>query len=403
MPATNAATKDTSIPVYAPEPIPSLRRRAGSRELSYRRLYATVAPLHEVMIRRSGSRAGLAPRPGGCTIGNIPIDRRPSQPKRGIESSGPSGPGPREPSAAQNGTVIQICKQCGAVYRAETTQCTVCRALFSPEEHRQGVGSRGVGRTEGSLAMAPDWRSEVSFRLQEYRKRQRRLRHEPAQPKLTFGEEANVDAGPTVARPAASVSVAPAVQPMPRRVHRVERVEIDLLQPSLDFSGAPALPSARGASDWHVSLVSPMASLRERRLAALLDAALILFAYGSFLALFSALGGRFSGSRLDVAVLLATLGLFYGQYFALFTLFGGATPGMLWRGLRLATFDGGDPQMRDLAWRSFGYLISACTLMLGFLWALWDEERLCWHDRISHTHLTSDRRETVGPRASPGD
>ena len=144
-----------------------------------------------------------------------------------------------------------------------------------------------------------------------------------------------------------------------------------------------------------------MASLRERRLAALLDAALILFAYGSFLALFSALGGRFSASRLDVAVLLTTLGLFYGQYFALFTLFGGATPGMLWRGLRLATFNGGDPQMRDLAWRSFGYLISAGTLMLGFLWALWDEERLCWHDRISHTHLTWTAEKPLAPEPLP--
>ena len=75
-------------------------------------------------------------------------------------------------------------------------------------------------------------------------------------------------------------------------------------------------------------------------MAGVLDAALILFAYGSFLVLFSVLGGRLEASKLDVAVLVATLGLFYAQYFALFTLFGGATPGMMWRGLRLATFDG---------------------------------------------------------------
>ena len=248
-------------------------------------------------------------------------------------------------------------------------------------------------RTDGSLAMAPDWRSEVSLRLQEYRKRQRRLRQGPAQPELTFGEDTDVavDSEQTAAaRPAAYVAVALPIQPvhqMPRRIHRVERVEIDLLQPSLDFSGAAA-PAVGGPSDWHVSLVSPMASLHERRLAALLDGALILFAYGSFLSLFSALGGRFVISKLDAAILLATLALFYGQYFALFTFFGGATPGMLWRELRVATFDGREPQLRDLAWRSFGYLVSAGTLMLGFLWALWDEDHLCWHDRISHTHLT---------------
>ena len=123
-------------------------------------------------------------------------------------------------------------------------------------------------------------------------------------------------------------------------------------------------------------------------MAALLDAGLILLAYGGFLSLFSALGGRLMASKLDAAVLMATLALFYGQYFALFTLLGGATPGMMWRGLRLATFDGGEPHLRHLAGRSFGYLVSAATLMLGFLWALWDEDHLCWHDRISHTHLT---------------
>jgi hypothetical protein len=41
-----------------------------------------------------------------------------------------------------------------------------------------------------------------------------------------------------------------------------------------------------------------------------------------------------------------------------------------------------------MLWRSFGYLISAGTFMLGYLWALWDEDHLCWQDRISQTYLT---------------
>ena len=41
-----------------------------------------------------------------------------------------------------------------------------------------------------------------------------------------------------------------------------------------------------------------------------------------------------------------------------------------------------------MAWRSFGYLISAGTCFLGFFWALWDEEHLTWQDRISQTYLT---------------
>lgn len=303
--------------------------------------------------------------------------------------------GSREPSAAQNGTVIQTCRHCGAAHGAESTSCYVCHALLSPDDRSDRVRSNGVMRTDGALAVAPDWRSEVTFRLQEYRKRQRRLREGPSQPELVFGEETGSDTGQLAAGGAVYAATArPPTVPPPQRsshrgTHRIERVEIDLLQPSLDFSGAASpAGAARGAADCHVGLVLPMASMRERRLAALLDAGLILFAYGGFLSLFSALGGRLVAAKLDAAVLVATSALFYGQYFALFTLFGGATPGMMWRGLRLATFDGGEPHIRHLAWRSFGYLVSAGTLMLGFLWAMWDEEHLCWHDRISHTHLT---------------
>jgi hypothetical protein len=34
-------------------------------------------------------------------------------------------------------------------------------------------------------------------------------------------------------------------------------------------------------------------------------------------------------------------------------------------------------------------LLSAATLMLGFLWALWDEDHFTWQDRISQTYITA--------------
>jgi len=132
----------------------------------------------------------------------------------------------------------------------------------------------------------------------------------------------------------------------------------------------------------------PVAALSERYRAALLDAALLLFSYGGMLALFIVLGGRIGFNKLDAMVAAATLALFYAQYFALFTIFGGSTPGMMVRGLRVVSFDGSVPTSRQMAWRSFGYSISAGTCFLGFLWALWDEDHLCWQDRISQTYLT---------------
>jgi hypothetical protein len=34
-------------------------------------------------------------------------------------------------------------------------------------------------------------------------------------------------------------------------------------------------------------------------------------------------------------------------------------------------------------------VLSAGAFFLGFLWAMWDEDALTWHDRLSHTYLSS--------------
>jgi uncharacterized RDD family membrane protein YckC len=52
--------------------------------------------------------------------------------------------------------------------------------------------------------------------------------------------------------------------------------------------------------------------------------------------------------------------------------------------------DGDPPGTSQLVWRSFGYILSAATLMLGFFWALLDEQGLSWHDRISQTYLVPE-------------
>src|SRR5260370_25217709 len=78
----------------------------------------------------------------------------------------------------------------------------------------------------------------------------------------------------------------------------------------------------------------PVASLDERRWAALIDAACLLFAYGGFLALFGSMGGQFTVSKLSAAVYAATFAIVYLHYFSLFTRFGGTTPGMMFRGLQ---------------------------------------------------------------------
>jgi len=185
------------------------------------------------------------------------------------------------------------------------------------------------------------------------------------------------------------------------RPARVERVEINVEQPAFDFAGQSVHADPKTSGSVYDSPIPSVASLLERRRAGELDLAFLLFAFGGFLTLFDTLGGRFSFSRFDALVTLATLGLLYAQYVALFTYFAAATPGMMLRGLRVVSLDGLDPSPRQLLWRSLGYLISAGTMMLGFIWAIWDEDQLSWHDRISQTCVTSDPAPATDPCSQP--
>ena len=62
--------------------------------------------------------------------------------------------------------------------------------------------------------------------------------------------------------------------------------------------------------------------------------------------LFGSLGGQFTLSKLSAAVYALTFAIVYLQYFALFTIFGGTTPGMMFRGLQVASFTGDPPSPR---------------------------------------------------------
>jgi uncharacterized RDD family membrane protein YckC len=132
----------------------------------------------------------------------------------------------------------------------------------------------------------------------------------------------------------------------------------------------------------------PIASLGDRRLAAVVDVVCLFFAYGAFLALFGSLGGQFTLSKLSAVVYMATFSIVYIQYFCLFTIFGETTPGMMLRGLQVVDFSGEPPSPKQMLLRSAGYILSAGTFFLGFLWAMWDEDELTWHDRLSRTYLT---------------
>jgi uncharacterized RDD family membrane protein YckC len=278
-------------------------------------------------------------------------------------------------SAAQNGPVIQICPKCGALLLEDTDRCSFCDGLLVEEDSvPQPVAAGAIHHAHHGTEPEPEWRREVSRRLEEYRVRRRRLRPDDPQSGLPFIREPEFEEEiPIPERPR------PRTNPRPRHT---ERMEIRV-QPELDFSSSPD-----DRAHPQTALV-PVAEVGERRFAGALDTVFLIFTYAGFLGLFRSLGGELMFQKVDTIVYATTFFLLYAQYFFLFTTFAGATPGMQVKGLRIVRLDGTLPETRQLLWRSFGYVLSGATLMLGFVWALWDEDHFTWQDRISQTYITA--------------
>jgi len=271
--------------------------------------------------------------------------------------------------------LLQACPKCGAANSENADLCYACDAsLAASEEVLEPVA---VSSSE------PEWRLEVAHRLQAYRARRQRTRGtSESQTALPFtngnGSAGSEASGPRLASGPQGLERAQRTKPRQRHVD----IEIAVTQPALNFAAgedATALPAA--------ALV-PVADLGERVRAGWFDLFFLTASYAGFLFLFGSLGGQFSLGKYDAAVYGITFFLFYIQYFTLFTSLNGSTPGMHLGGLRVVGFDGSEPSTPQLLWRSFGYLVSAGTLCLGFLWSLWDEDHLTWQDRISQTYVT---------------
>jgi uncharacterized RDD family membrane protein YckC len=123
-----------------------------------------------------------------------------------------------------------------------------------------------------------------------------------------------------------------------------------------------------------------------RAMAALVDAALIgaVFAAVSATAA-SNLHGQPSVRLMEIVAVLALCGI-AALYEVFFLTYAGTTPGMRYAAIRLRTFDDEIPSRPQLRRRLLATLLSILPVGLGLLWAIFDEDHLCWHDRISRTY-----------------
>lgn len=129
-----------------------------------------------------------------------------------------------------------------------------------------------------------------------------------------------------------------------------------------------------------------LAPVGVRMLAAVIDCTLIGAAFvGLALVVAANLSSQPSLKIMEFAACAALLavGVLYQE---LFFLLAGGTPGMHYAGLALCTFEDQKPTRKQMRRRIGALMLSLLPAGLGILWAIFDEDHLSWHDRISRTY-----------------
>jgi uncharacterized RDD family membrane protein YckC len=73
-------------------------------------------------------------------------------------------------------------------------------------------------------------------------------------------------------------------------------------------------------------------------------------------------------------------------YHVFFLLTAMSTPGLMYARIALCTFEDEYPTRAQLRGRLAALLVSLLPMGLGFAWAIFDEDHLTWHDRLSRTY-----------------
>ncbi len=190
--------------------------------------------------------------------------------------------------------------------------------------------------------------------------------------------------------------------------NRPRIVEVpEILPPPPALGGMLMEPSPQEPADEQAGadfpLLSATASIARRALAALVDGVVLAAALAAFAAIllrfnpslnlglnpirgpFSMLAGPTFAAALGLVALLLWM-----AYEFLFVVYTGSTPGLRAARLRLTGFDGSPLNRRSRRWRVLASFLSAFSAGLGYFWCVLDQDGLCWHDRITRTHVRSE-------------
>ncbi len=163
----------------------------------------------------------------------------------------------------------------------------------------------------------------------------------------------------------------------------------ELLPPPPALGGIMMDPVEEPAKERRPGFELPLqaAPMSRRVLAGSIDAVLVASGFVLFAYIFFRVTAITPSLQLAATVSLVLNAVFWTSYQYLLLVYTGTTPGLRLARLQLSRFDGTTVPRKTRRWRVLAAVLSGLSLALGYAWCFLDEDRLCWHDRITRTYM----------------
>jgi uncharacterized RDD family membrane protein YckC len=132
------------------------------------------------------------------------------------------------------------------------------------------------------------------------------------------------------------------------------------------------------------------APMSQRLVAGAIDSLLVATAFAVFAYIHFRITSIMPPLHQAAGISVILTGVFWTAYQYLLLVYTGTTPGLKLAQLRLSRFDGTTVPRKLRRWRVLASMLSGLSLALGYAWCFLDEDRLCWHDRITRTYMAPE-------------
>jgi uncharacterized RDD family membrane protein YckC len=130
-----------------------------------------------------------------------------------------------------------------------------------------------------------------------------------------------------------------------------------------------------------------LAPLGLRLLAIAVDGSLILAVFSALAMWMASRMAQIPDAKTAEAIVAAGLLVTGFAYHWAFFKMAGTTPGLRYAGIAICTFNNEVPTRLELKHRLKAMALSLLPVGIGMVWAVFDEDHLSWHDRISGTYI----------------